>query len=71
MKTIIKLISTGARRTIDYECYNRILGEPKLYMVSKYIEIKVFGLFWVKIKRYVIYFKNRSFEIIILNSQIK
>lgn len=56
MKRLIKLVSTKARRRIDYECYISFLEPDELCMTSRFIELKAFGLFWVKIDRYVIYF---------------
>lgn len=54
---LLKLISTKARRRVDYECY---LGEisNELLMVSKLIEVKAFGLFFITVNRYVIFFNE-------------
>jgi len=55
MKAIIKLISTKARRRLDYECYADE-NFTQLFIVSRFIEIKAFGLFWIKVNRYVLFF---------------
>lgn len=49
---LIKLISTKVRRRYDYDCYDMCNG---LIMTSRFIEVRAFGLFWVKVNRYVIY----------------
>lgn len=53
---LIKLISTKARRRLDYDCVVATSFGFRSIMISRFIEVKAFGLFWLKINRYVIYF---------------
>jgi hypothetical protein len=56
---ILKHISTEAKRTTDYDCEIWMGKRYTENMVGRNIELKVFGLVWIVVKKYSFRYEKR------------